>query len=62
MNYELNDRVCIIASGKTGCICDAQIQDGKALYIVDCFGECDGDSVADCVITVEEHEIELLSK
>lgn len=60
MKYELGDRVRIVASGKTGSICDAQMQDGKALYIVDCFGECDSDSVADCVITVEEREIELL--
>ena len=61
MKYDLGDRVRIIANGQTGSICDAQMRNGKPLYIVDCFGECDSDSVADCVITVEEHEIEPLS-
>lgn len=60
MKYDLGDRVRIIANGKTGSICDAQMQGDKPLYIVDCFGECDSDSVADCVITVEENEIERL--
>lgn len=58
MMYELGDRVRIVATGQTGSICDARIADGRPLYIVDCFGECDGDTVSECVITVEEHEVE----
>lgn len=60
MMYELGDRVRIVASGQTGSICDARMVDGRPLYIVDCFGECDSDAVSDCVITVEEHEIEAI--
>ena len=60
MTYELGDRVRIVASGKTGSICDVSTRDGQTLYIVDCFGECDSDSVEDCVITVEGDEIEAL--
>lgn len=60
MMYELGDRVRIIASGKTGSVCDARMVDGRPIYIVDCFGECDSDAVIDCVITVEEHEIEAI--
>lgn len=60
MKYNLGDRVRIIANGQTGSICDAEMREGKPLYIVDCFGECGSESVADCVITVEEHEIEML--
>ena len=58
MKYELGDRVRIISSGQTGSICDARMVDGRPLYIVDCFGECDSEAVCDCVITVEEQEIE----
>lgn len=58
MMYELGDRVRIIANGQTGSICDAEMVDERPLYIVDCFGECDSDSVIDCIITVEECEIE----
>lgn len=58
MMYKLGDRVRIVAKGQTGSICDAREVDGRPLYIVDCFGECDSESVIDCVITVEEHEIE----
>lgn len=60
MKFELGDRVCIIESGKTGSICDARIVDGKPVYIVDCFGECDSEDSKDCVITVEEHEIKAI--
>lgn len=60
MKYELGDRVRIIKSGQTGAICDARMVDESPLYIVDCFGECDSDAVSDCVITVEEHEIEAI--
>ena len=58
MMYKLGDRVRIVAKGQTGSICDAREVHGRTLYIVDCFGECDSESVIDCVITVEEHEIE----
>lgn len=58
MKYELGDRVRIISSGQTGSICDVRMVDGRPLYIVDCAGECDSESLIDCVITVEEHEIE----
>ena len=58
MKFSLGDRVRIIASGKTGSVCDAQETDGKALYIIDCFGECDSEDFLDCVVTVEEPEIE----
>lgn len=60
MKYELGDRVRIIASGQTGSICDARVVDGRPLYIMDCFGECDSEELCDCVITVEEHEIEAI--
>ena len=60
MTYSLGDRVRIIASGKTGTVCDAQMTEGKALYIIDCFGECDSEEFLDCVVTVEETEIEAL--
>lgn len=60
MKYELGDRVRIIASGQTGSICDAEVVDGRPSYIVDCFGECDSESVIDCVIPVEEHEIKAM--
>ena len=62
MNYSLGDRVQITAIGKTGSICDINVADGHPLYIVDCFGECDSESLEDCVITVEEHEIEPIRK
>lgn len=52
MKYELGDRVRIIPSGQTGSICDARIVDGSPLYIVDCAGECDSESLIDCVIAV----------
>lgn len=58
MKFELGDRVRIIANGQTGSICDAKMADGRPLYIVDCFGECDSESLIDCAITVEEFEIE----
>lgn len=58
MMYDLGDRVRIISNGKTGSICDIRIVDGKPLYIVDCFGECESDEAKECVITVEENEIE----
>ena len=61
MKYELGDRVRIISSGQTGSICDARMVDGRPLYIVDCAGECDSESLIDCIITVEEHEIEPIS-
>ena len=57
MKYELGDRVRIIANGQTGSICDAELVNGRPVYIVDCAGECDSESLIDCVITVEEHEI-----
>lgn len=60
MMYELGDRVRIRASGQTGSICDTRMVEGRPPYIVDCFGECDSDAVSDCVITVEEHEIETI--
>lgn len=60
MKYTLGDRVRIIESGKTGSICDAQKTNGKSIYIVDCFGECDSEDFLDCVITVNENEIEPL--
>lgn len=60
MKYELGDRVRIIANGQTGSICDAEVADGRPVYIVDCAGECDSESVIDCVITVEENEIEAI--
>lgn len=60
MKFELGDRVRIIASGQTGSVCDVSEVDGRPLYIVDCFGECDSESVIDCMITVEEHEIEAI--
>ena len=61
MKYELGERVRIIAIGQTGSICDARMVDRRPLYIVDCFGECDSEAVCDCVITVEEQEIEPIS-
>lgn len=60
MKFELGDRVRILESGQTGSICDARLFEGRPLYIVDCFGECDSESVIDCVITVEEYEIEAI--
>lgn len=45
MKYELGERVRIVASGQTGSICDARMVDGRSLYIVDCFGECDSEAV-----------------
>lgn len=60
MMYDIGDRVCIISSGKTGTVCDTRIVDGKPLYIVDCFGECESEETKDCVITVEENEIQKL--
>lgn len=60
MKFELGDRVRIIANGQTGSICDVSEVDGRPLYIVDCFGECDSESLIDCVITVEEYEIEAI--
>ena len=62
MKFSLGDRVRIIASGKTGTVCDAQITEGKALYIIDCFGECDSEEFMDCVVTVTEAEIESLTE
>lgn len=62
MNFELYDRVRIIASRKTGTICDVHAVDGETLYIVDCAGECDSDEFEDCVITVTSSEIELIKK
>ena len=58
MKYELGEQVRIIASGQTGSICDARMVDGRPLYIVDYFGERDSESLIDCIITVEECEIE----
>lgn len=60
MMYQLGDRVRIIANGQTGSICDAEMVDGRPVYIVDCFGECDSESLNDCAITVEENEIEAM--
>ena len=60
--YDLGDRVRIITSGKTGSICDARMVDGRPLYIVDCSGECDSDALKDCVVTVEENEIEAVQE
>lgn len=60
MMYDLGDRVRIIASGKTGSICDARIMvDRRPLYIS---GECDSDALKDCVVTVEENEIEAVQE
>ena len=61
MTYCLGDRVRIISNGKTGTICDINTIDGKTLYIVDCFGECESEEVKDCVITVTESEMQVLS-
>lgn len=61
MTYCLGDRVRIISNGKTGTICDVSTIDGKTLYIVDCFGECESEEVKDCVITVTESEMQVLS-
>lgn len=58
--YKLGDRVRIISNDKTGSICDVRSIDGKMLYIVDSFGEYESEEVIDCVITVEENEIEKL--
>lgn len=60
MTYSLGDRVRIMATGKTGSVCDAREVEGKAVYIIDCFGECDSEEFMDCVVTVEESEIEVL--
>lgn len=60
MKFELNDRVRIIENGQTGSICDVNEINGKTLYIVDSFGECESDETADCLVTVEENEIEPL--
>ena len=60
MKFDLGDRVRILASGQTGSICDDLIRDGQQLYIVDCFGECDSEEAIDCVIPVEEYEIEAI--
>lgn len=62
MTYEFCDRVRIIASGKTGTICDVHTVDGETLYIVDCAGECNSEEIEDCVITVTEKEIERLTE
>lgn len=51
----------IVSSGQTDSICEVCMVDGQPLYIVDCFDECDSELVTDCVITVEEHEIEPIS-
>lgn len=56
--FELGDRVRIITYGRTGYICDVSRFENRIIYIVDCFGECDSESVADFVISVEESEIE----
>lgn len=45
MKYGLGDRVRIITNVQTGSICDARMVDGRPLYIVDCFGECDSEEV-----------------
>lgn len=58
MKFELGDRVRIIASGQTGSICDAEMVCGRPRYIVDCFGECDSESIIDCAIPIAEDEIE----
>lgn len=58
MKFELGDRVRIIANGQTGSICDAEMVCGRPVYIVDCAGECDSESIIDCAITVDEDEIE----
>ena len=58
MKFELGDRVRIIASGQTGSICDAEMVCGRPRHIVDCFGECDSESLIDCAIPVDEDEIE----
>ena len=60
MKFDLGDRVRILESGQTGSICDASMFEGRPVYIVDCFGECDSESVIDCVIPVEEYEIEAI--
>ena len=54
MKFDLGDRVRILESGQTGSICDASMFEGRPVYIVDCAGECD------CVIPVEEYEIEAI--
>ena len=60
MKYELGDRVRIIANGQTGSICDAEVVDARPVYIVDCAGACESEETQDCVITVEENEIEAI--
>lgn len=58
--YDLGDRVRIVANGQTGSICDVRKVKGEYVYIVDCFGECDSEELLDCVITVNEAEIEAI--
>lgn len=58
--FDLGDKVRIITNGQTGYICDVSKFEGRMIYIVDCFGECDSESIADCVISVEESEIEAI--
>lgn len=60
MEYNLGDKVRITNSGIIGNICDISISNGKTLYIVDCFGEIESESIEDCVITVESSEIQKL--
>lgn len=60
MKFDLGDRVRIIESGQTGSICDVSMFEGRPVYIVDCFGECDSEDAIDCVIPVEEYEIEAI--
>lgn len=60
MKYSLGDRVCITKTGKTGTVCDVREIEGRSIYIIDCFDECDSKEFLDCVVTVNENEIETL--
>lgn len=59
-SFKLGDRVRIIDSGKTGEICDVSAPDCEVRYIVDCSGETESDELPDCIITVDETEIEII--
>lgn len=55
--FEIGECVRLIGQGKVGYICDIRIVNAKALYTVDCFYDCGGESLCDYLFTVEEHEI-----
>lgn len=57
LQFEIGECVRLLGSDKIGYICDIRIDNAKALYTVDCFYDCDGESLCDYLFTVEEHEI-----